>query len=59
MGGTGHVYLRVSNGMFPTVKTGKTIFLLGAMSSLVSILYINDTGRPSYPAFTIVEHIMI
>jgi hypothetical protein len=59
MGGTGHVYLRVSNGMIPTVKPGKTIFLMSAMSSLVSILYINDTGRPPYPAYIIVEHIMI
>jgi hypothetical protein len=59
MGGTGHVYLLVSNGIIPTVKAGKTIFLIGAMSNVVGILYINDTGRPSYPACIIVEHIMI
>jgi hypothetical protein len=59
MGGTGHVYLLVSKGIIPTVKVGKTIFLMGAMSSLDSILYINDTERPSYPTWVIVEHIMI
>jgi hypothetical protein len=59
MGGTWHVYLLVSKGMFTTDKVGKTIFLMGAMSNLDSIVFINDTGRPSYPARIIVEHIML
>jgi hypothetical protein len=59
MGGTGHVYLLLSIGIISIVKTGKTIFLMGAMNKFVGIMYFNDTGRPSNPAFTIVEHIMI
>jgi hypothetical protein len=59
MGGTGHLYLLVSNVNGSTFKAGKTIFLVGAMSCKVGILYIIDTGRPSYPAGIIVEHIMI
>jgi hypothetical protein len=59
MGGTGHLYLLVSNINVSTFKAGKTIFLVGAMGSIVCILYIKDTGRPSYPAVIIVEHIVI
>jgi hypothetical protein len=59
MGGTGHLYLLVSIVNVSTFKAGKTIFLMGAMSFNVCILYIIDTGRPSYPACIIVEHIMI
>jgi hypothetical protein len=58
MGGTGHLYLLVSDINLSTFKTGKTIFLMGAMISFVSILYINGTGRSSYPAYIIVEHII-
>jgi hypothetical protein len=59
MGGTGHWYLLVSDIDVSTFKVGKTIFLVGAMSSSICILYIKDTGRPSYPAGIIVEHIVI
>jgi hypothetical protein len=45
--------------IYQPLRIGKTIFLMGAMSSLVSILYIIDSGRSSYPACIIVEHIGI
>jgi len=32
MGGTGHLYLLVSDKNISTFKAGKTIFLVGAMS---------------------------
>jgi hypothetical protein len=56
MRGTGHLYLLVSYVKISTFKVGKTIFLMGAMSSFVGVLYINDTGRSPYPACIIVEH---
>jgi hypothetical protein len=59
VGGTGHWYLLVSDINESAFKAGKTIFLVGAMSRCVGILYIKDTGRSSYPAYIIVEHIMI
>jgi hypothetical protein len=58
LGGTGHLYLLVSKFNLITFKAGKTVFLMGAMSSYECILYFSDTGRSSYPAGIIVEHIM-
>jgi hypothetical protein len=59
MGGSGHLNLLVSNLNMLTFKNREDDLPVGAMSSLVSILYIKDTGRPSYPAGIIVEHIVI
>jgi hypothetical protein len=59
MGGTGHLYLLVSDVDMSTFKNWEDDLPDGSNERMVCILYIIDTGRSSYPAGIIVEHIVI
>jgi hypothetical protein len=58
MGGFGHVYLLASD-LDVNYLSEEDDLPVAAVSGLDNLLYFDVTGRSSYPALIILEHIMI